>query len=48
MAVKKFVVGIFEDEEVLFPAVKKVRAAGYKIHDVYMPFPCTASTMRWV
>jgi hypothetical protein len=39
MAVKKFVVGIFEDEEVLFPAVKKVRAAGYKIHDVYTPFP---------
>jgi len=23
----------------LFPAVKKVRAAGYKIHDVYTPFP---------
>jgi hypothetical protein len=24
---------------VLFPAVKKVRNAGYKIHDVYTPFP---------
>lgn len=39
MAVKKFVVGCFDDEEVLFPAVKKVRKAGYKIHDVYTPFP---------
>ncbi|ASZ10129.1 DUF3341 domain-containing protein [Chitinophaga pendula] len=39
MAVKKFVVGNFEDEAVLFPAVKKVRTAGYKIHDVYTPFP---------
>jgi hypothetical protein len=29
----------FDDEEVLFPAVKKVRNAGYKIHDVYTPFP---------
>src|SRR6201989_922087 len=39
MAVKKFVVGIFTDEEVLFPAIKKVRSAGYKIHDVYTPMP---------
>jgi len=39
MAAKKFVVGCFDDEAVLFPAVKKVRAAGYKIHDVYTPFP---------
>ena len=39
MAVKKFVVGIFTDEEVLFPAIKKVRTAGYKIHDVYTPMP---------
>lgn len=39
MAIKKFVVGSFEDEAVLFPAVKKVRKAGYKIHDVYTPFP---------
>jgi hypothetical protein len=38
MAVKKFVVGCFDDEMVLFPAVKKVRKAGYKIHDVYTPF----------
>lgn len=39
MGVKKFVVGNFYDEAVLFPAVKKVRRAGYKIHDVFTPFP---------
>lgn len=37
--IKRFVVGSFEDEEVLFPAVKHVRKAGYKIHDVYTPYP---------
>src|SRR6476619_258460 len=39
MAIKKFVVGCFDDEAVLFPAVKKVRRAGYKIHEVFTPFP---------
>lgn len=39
MARKKFVVACFDDEAVLFPAVKKVRNAGYKIHDIYTPFP---------
>ena len=39
MSVKKFVVGCFDDEAVLFPAVKKVRKAGYKMHDIYTPFP---------
>jgi len=39
MAVKKFVVGCFDDEQVLFPAVKNVRKAGYRIHDVYTPMP---------
>lgn len=38
MAKKKFVVGCFDDEAKLFPAVKKVRTAGYKIHDIYTPF----------
>ncbi len=38
MAQKKFVVGCFDNEDVLFPAVKKVRTAGYKIHDIYTPF----------
>jgi hypothetical protein len=36
--IKKFVVGCFDDEKVLFPAIKNVRRAGYKIHDVYTPF----------
>src|SRR5918911_402260 len=39
MAIKKFVVASFDDEAVLFPAVKQVRKAGYKIHDVYTPMP---------
>lgn len=39
MSIKKFVVGNFYDEQVLFPAVKAVRKQGYKIHDVYTPFP---------
>jgi hypothetical protein len=39
MAIKRFVVGSFDDEAVLFPAVKKVRTAGYKMHDVYTPMP---------
>lgn len=38
MAVKKFIAGSFEDEAVLFPAVKKVRKSGYKIHDIFTPF----------
>lgn len=39
MAEKKFVVGSFTEEATLFAAVKKVRKAGYKLHDVYTPFP---------
>lgn len=39
MAVKKFVVGCFDEEEQVFNAVKKVRKAGYKLHDVYTPLP---------
>lgn len=38
MAKKKFVVGSFKEESVLFPAVKAVRKSGYKIHDVYTPY----------
>src|ERR1043165_1610979 len=38
MSHKKFIVGNFDEEAVLFPAVKSVRKAGYKIHDVYTPF----------
>jgi Protein of unknown function (DUF3341) len=39
MAIKKFAVACYDDEEVLFPAVKKIRNSGYKLHDVYTPFP---------
>ena len=39
MAVKKFIVGNFDDEAVLFPAVKKIRRSGYRIHDIFTPFP---------
>ena len=39
MAVKKFVVGVFTEEEPLFEAVKKVRKSGYKLHEVFTPFP---------
>ena len=39
MSVKKFVVGCFDEETTLFAAVKNVRKNGYKIHDVYTPFP---------
>jgi hypothetical protein len=39
MAIKKYIPGRFDDEAVLFPAVKKVRKAGYKIHEVFTPFP---------
>ncbi len=38
MAIKKFAVAAYDDENVLFPAVAKVRRSGYKIHDVYTPF----------
>ncbi len=39
MGVKKFVVACFDDEQVLFPAVKNIRKSGYKIHDIYTPMP---------
>jgi hypothetical protein len=39
MPVKKFVVGCFDDEAVLFPAVKKVRSSGYKLYDIFTPMP---------
>lgn len=39
MAIKKFVVGVFEEEATLFNAVRRVRKSGYRLHDVYTPFP---------
>lgn len=39
MAKKRFIVGSFKEEAVLFPAVRQVRKAGYKLHDVFTPYP---------
>jgi hypothetical protein len=36
---KKYLIGVFNDEEIILNACKQVRAAGVKIHDVYSPFP---------
>lgn len=36
---KKYLIGVFSDEEVILEALKKVRSHGVKIHDVYSPFP---------
>jgi hypothetical protein len=36
---KSFIVGVFEDEDVLLNAVQQVRSSGVKIHEVYSPFP---------
>ncbi|NVJ85884.1 MAG: DUF3341 domain-containing protein [Algoriphagus sp.] len=34
-----FVLGVYEDEDVLMNAVKQVRSSGVKIHEVYSPYP---------
>ncbi len=34
-----YLTGVYEDEEVLLDAIKKVRNSGVKIHEVYSPFP---------
>jgi hypothetical protein len=36
---KNFIVGVFEDEDVLMDAVRSIRSGGVKIHEVYSPFP---------
>ena len=36
---KKFVLGIYDDEDVLLTAIENIRAAGTKIHDVFSPYP---------
>ena len=35
----KFLVGIFDDDDVVLKAVKEVRESGVRIHEVYTPFP---------
>jgi hypothetical protein len=36
---KNFLLGVYEDEDVLLSAVKNVRSAGVKIHEVFSPSP---------
>jgi hypothetical protein len=36
---KNFIVGVFDNEELVTNAVRKVRAGGVKIHEVFTPFP---------
>lgn len=36
---KNFVVGIFDNEDILLEGVEKIREKGIKIHEVYSPFP---------
>jgi hypothetical protein len=35
----KYVLGVYEDEDVLMGAIKEVRESGVKIEEVYSPFP---------
>lgn len=39
MSEKKYIIGLFDDEQPLLKAVKKSREAGFKIWDVFTPFP---------
>src|SRR6188768_1066714 len=36
---KNFLVGIFDDDDLVLNGVDKVRQSGVKIHEVYSPFP---------
>lgn len=35
----KFLVGIYDDDDVVLKAVRDVKGAGVRIHEVYSPFP---------
>ena len=35
----KFVIGIYDDEDILLDAISSVRGKGVNIHEVYSPFP---------
>jgi hypothetical protein len=39
MAESNYLTGVYEDEDVLLTAIKKIREGGVKIHEVYSPFP---------
>jgi hypothetical protein len=34
-----FILGVYDDEDVLLHAIKDVRSSGIKIHEVYSPYP---------
>ncbi|MBN7817137.1 DUF3341 domain-containing protein [Algoriphagus pacificus] len=36
---KNFILGVYDDEDVLLHAVSEVRASGVKIHEVFTPYP---------
>ena len=36
---KKFIVGIYEDEDILLDAISSVKDKGINIYEVYSPFP---------
>jgi len=36
---KNFVLGVFDDEDILLKAITQVRQGGVKIHEVFSPFP---------
>lgn len=36
---KNFIVGVFDNEQLVTDAVRKVRSGGVKIHEVFSPFP---------
>ena len=35
----KYIVGVYGDDDVVLKAVKKIREAGIKVHEVFSPFP---------
>jgi hypothetical protein len=35
----KYIVGVYSDDDVVLKAIKKIREAGIKIHEVFSPFP---------
>lgn len=36
---KNFVLGVYDDEDILLDGIKKVRESGVKIYEVFSPFP---------
>ncbi len=38
MTESKFLVGVYDDDDLVLSAVKKIKKAGVKVHEVYSPF----------